>query len=140
MATTLTYTSRGSGGDGTGSVSMSVAAEGYNQRQVLLPPGTTNKEIDLDFVYTALKACFITCDDLDDNVTITLRTNSTGAPGDTKTFITPGAIVYMVDANGASLNGASAPFTADVTRIYASNPSTTQTGNLRVEVLFDATP
>jgi hypothetical protein len=47
---------------------------------VLLPPGTTNKEIDLDFVYTALKSFFITCAGLDDNVTITLRTNSTGAP------------------------------------------------------------
>lgn len=140
MSTTLTYSMRGSGGDGTGSVTMSATAEGYNQREVLLPPGTTDKEIDLDFAYTDLKGCFITCTGLDDDTTITIKTNSTGAPGDTKTFKTPGSIVYMVDANGASLNGAAAPFSADVTRVYASNPSTTQTGTLRIEILFDATP
>lgn len=140
MAVTLTFTNRASGGIGTGSVSMSATAEGHDQREVLLPPGTTNKEVDLDFPYASLKAAHITCDDLDDNVTITLRTNSTGAPGDTKTFVTPGSIQYMVDSNGANFNGAAAPFTADVTRIYASNPSTTQTGSLRIEVLFDPTP
>jgi hypothetical protein len=73
-------------------------------------------------------------------VTITLRTNSTGAPGDTLTFITPGAIHYAVDANGASPNGLINPFSVAVTRIYASNPSTTQTGNLRLALQSDPTP
>jgi hypothetical protein len=140
MAVTKTFTARESGGIGTGTASVSVSTEGADDRQVLLPPGTVNKEIDLDLVYTALRSCFIACNDLDDGVTITLRTNSTGAPGDTLTFITPGAIVYAIDSNGANLTGKSAPFTVDVVRVYASNPSTTQTGNLRIAVQTDPTP
>jgi hypothetical protein len=140
MAITLASTHRTSGGTGTTSSSMSTSAEGYDLREMLLPPATTNKEVDVDFPFASLLEFHATVDDLDDNVTITLRTNSTGAPGDTKTFKTPGAIHYKIDANGANFNSAAAPFTADVTRIYASNPSTTQTGRLRLEWLYDPTP
>jgi hypothetical protein len=140
MAITKTHSSSERGGIGAGAASISIASEGADDRQVLLPPGTVNKEIDLDFVYTALKSFFVNCTGLDDGVTITLLTNSTGSPGDTLTFITPGAIHYAVDANGASPNGKSNPFSVSVTRIYASNPSTTQTGSLRLAVQTDPTP
>jgi hypothetical protein len=141
MAITKTHSSAERGGIGAGAASVSISTEGADDRQVLLPPGTVNKEIDLDFVHTALQSFYASCGTtLDDGVTITLRTNSTGAPGDTLTFITPGAIHYAVDANGASPNGLENPFSVAVTRIYASNPSTTQTGSLRLAVQTDPTP
>jgi hypothetical protein len=140
MAITKTHSSAERGGIGAGAASISIASEGADDRQVLLPPGTVNKEIDLDVVNTAVRSFFANCTGLDDGVTITLRTNSTGAPGDTLTFITPGAIHYAVDANGASPNGLTNPFSVAVTRIYASNPSTTQTGNLRLALQSDPTP
>jgi hypothetical protein len=80
MAITKTHSSAERGGIGAGAASVSIASEGADDRQVLLPPGTLDKEIDLDFVYTALKSFFMNCTGLDDGVTITLRTNSTGAP------------------------------------------------------------
>jgi hypothetical protein len=141
MAVTKVFTTRESGGIGTGSVTLSVATEGEDFREVLLPPGTVDKEIDLDVASTgALKSFMATCSGLDDGVTITIKTNSSSSPVDTLTFITPGAIVYAVDANGANLNGKSNPISAAVTRLFASNPSTTQTGTLRVSIQQDPTP
>jgi hypothetical protein len=140
MSVTKNHTTTETGGIGRGSGSVSINTEGEDFREVLLPPGTVDKEIDLDFVYTALKSFFAGVTGLDAGVTITLKTNSTSSPGDTKTFITPGTIHYAVDANGASLNGLPNPFTVTVTRIYASNPSTTQTGTLRISIQTDPTP
>lgn len=141
MALAKTHTTSERGGVGTGTATVSVSTDGETQREVLLPPGTVDKEIDGDFVYTALKSWFSGVTGLDDGVTITIKTNSASvAIGDTLTFMTPGSIHYAVDTNGANLNGKTAPFTVSVTRFFASNPSTTQSATLRLSWQIDSTP
>jgi hypothetical protein len=141
MSVTKNHTTTETGGIGRGSASVSINTEGEDFREVLLPPGTVDKEVDLDIASAAaLKSFIATISGLDDGITITLKTNSSSSPVDTLTFITPGAIHYAVDANGANLNGRANPLSAAMNRIYASNPSTTQTGTLRIAIQQDPTP
>lgn len=138
MASTITYQVSQRGGQTPGSLTLTVATEGEDYREVALPPGVTNKEIDLDFVHTALKSCLISCSGVPDNTTVTILTNSTGAPGDTLTFKAPAGLFYATDANGAAIG--SNPFTADVTRLYAQHDNGSATGTLRIEIQTDPTP
>ena len=138
MAQTRTYQVTERGGSTPGSLTMSVSAEGADVREVSVPPATTNKEIDLDFPYASLKGLLMSATGVADNTTITVKTNSTGAPGDTITFKTPGGVFYATDANGAAIG--TNPFSADVTRLYVSNPDTTNTAAFRASLLFDPTP
>lgn len=140
MAQTRTFQITERGGSTAGSVTISVSAEGADQREVNLPPATTDKEVDIDFVYTRLKSLMMRATGVPDGTTITIKTNSSGAPDDTLTFITPGSISYAVDANGANLTGAANPITADVTRVYLSNPDTSNTAAFWLSALYDPTP
>jgi hypothetical protein len=141
MSVTKNHTTTETGGIGRGSGSVSVNTEGEDFREVLLPPGTVDKEIDLDVASAAaLKSFFAGATGIDAGVTITIKTNSSSSPVDTLTFITPGTIHYAVDANGANLNGRTNPISAAMTRCFASNPSTTQTATLRIAIQQDPTP
>ena len=115
-----------------------MTAEGSDVREVTIPPSTTDKEIDLDFVYSRLKGVLVKATGVAAGTTITIKTNSTGAPGDTVTFVTPGCKFYAIDSDSGVFG--ENPFTADVTRLYVSNPSTDDSAAFRISALYDPTP
>lgn len=139
MAVSRTYQVTERGGSDSGSLTLSVSAEGEDVIEMLLPPSTTDKEADVTFDESTIKGLHVSCTGVPDNTTITIKTNSTGAPADTITFKTPGGLFYATDANGASIGNN--PFASGTkTKLYVSNPSTTNTGTFRFAIVRDPTP
>lgn len=87
----------------------------------------TNKEISIAFPTAALDFIYIYCDKA-----ITLKTNSTSAPDDTISLAAGVPLVWM------KTSGIACPFTAAVTKIYATGTGSAQVLSFRI--LRDATP
>jgi hypothetical protein len=87
-----------------------------------------NAEIDVAFSKTAFQLILISSDQA-----VTIKTNSTGAPGDTIALPANKSILIR---NGAVLGG---NFAVDVTKLFISN-GTTSTANVKVRVVTDTTP
>jgi hypothetical protein len=90
--------------------------------------GATNVEIDITFPFASIQALAIVS-----SQDLTLKTNSTSTPGDTISIKGGVGIVWGKDFHEAN------PFTADVTKLFATN-ATTNKSTLKIRVLFDATP
>ena len=77
----------------------------------VLAASTTNQQMNLAFKISLLQAIFIQSDQA-----ITLKTNSTTTPGDTKNIAANDPFIA---------SGASSPFAVDVTTAYFTNAGTT---------------
>lgn len=98
-------------------------------------PEETDKEIDIDFVYTRLKSLLIVATGLDDGETITVESNTDAGGGGSWTLTAPGCLSFL----GATNNPwAANPFTADVTRMYFTNNSEENIAAVRITGLYDA--
>jgi hypothetical protein len=133
MAYTHTYTLTGAGGR-TVRATPSISVDADDYRQISVPPSTSNHYVDVDFLHTALKTWFAVPSGIADDLDVTIKTNSSGAPDDTITIRTPGASLYMDDYVGTN------PFSAAVTALYVTNPSTTATLTLDILYGHDSTP
>lgn len=109
-----------------------VADETYTCERLIggiysIPSGTTNKQIDLDWVRatTYVIVCENKKDSLDETegalVNLTIKTNNSATPGDTVTVVPGTTITWMSGYDDA----ADKPFnTADVTQIFVTNAGT----------------
>ena len=105
-----------------GGIQKSLPATGEQEINLdfLLPAGTTNQQRPLAFKIALLQSIFISSDQ-----NITIKTNSTSTPSDTKNIT--GGDPYLA-------TGVSAPFSADVTTAYFTNAGTTG-ANVQVRCL-----
>ena len=87
----------------------------------VLAASVTNQQRPLAFKISLLQSIFISSD-----MAITMKTNSTSTPGDTKNIAAGDP--YMA-------SGASSPFAVDVTTVYFTNPSSTTAANVQVRCL-----
>lgn len=133
MAYTHTLTITAAGGR-TVRATPSISVDAEDPRQISIPPSTSNYAVDMDFLHTSLKTFVAVPSGIADDLDVTIKTNSSGAPTDTLTVRTPGAIVYMDDYVGTN------PFSAAVTHLYVTNPSTVATLTLDLLVGQDSTP
>lgn len=133
MAYTHTFTITGTGGR-TVRATPSISVDAEDPRQISIPPSTSNHFVNMDFPFASLKTWVAVPTGIADDLNVTIKTNSSGAPDDTITIKTPGASVYMADYVGTN------PFSADVSALYVTNPSTTATLVLDILAGQDATP
>ena len=118
------------GSDRIASTTESVSGDGETAYDGVIPTsGTPNVEIDVAFAFANVKSLV-----LYSSQAMTLKTNSSGAPDDTIVIPAGGAIVWNTN------DVAACPFTANVTKIYATNGSASVTATLRIRVLLDVTP
>lgn len=90
---------------------------------------STEQQVDIAMVRARLKHLFILSDQ-----DVTIRTNSTGSPGDTLNVLNGFPVSYSSSA------GQTNPFnSADVTTIYIQNAGATN-ATVRIRVLKDSTP
>lgn len=89
---------------------------------------TTNEEIDIALTLANIKCMLLYSDQ-----TVILKTNSTGAPGDTITLTAKKAVVWNTDSLYAK------PFTSAVTKVFVTN-SNTSAANLKFRFLLDQVP
>jgi hypothetical protein len=87
----------------------------------------TNVEIDIAFAYANLKSVCIIA-----SRPTTLKTNSSSMPDDTITLAANQVLKWTVNSGTAN------PFTADVTKVYATKAGAA--GTLYIDVLVDVTP
>lgn len=83
-----------------------------------IPGTTTNQELDLTLTLTTLQSIFLVADGA-----LTLKTNSTSAPGDTLTFAANMPLCWVL---GMPFPTSSAtPFSTNVTKFYLTNAGST---------------
>lgn len=113
------------------SVEVKTETESSIREDVAIPANTTNKEVDIDFVFSRAKNIFITSDKA-----LTLKTNDTTTPGDTISL--PANVPVIYDSQGVGTN----PFTADVTRFYFTNAAAAgqPDANVKIRIAYDPTP
>ncbi len=89
---------------------------------------TTNEEIDFAITYANVKCMLMYSDQ-----TVTVKSNSTGAPGDTFTLTAAKALVWNTDRHE------SCPITSNITKVYVTNTNTSA-ANLKFRFLLDQVP
>ena len=104
-------------GDGQVAYDGSIAASG------------TNIEIDIAFAFANVKSFVIYS-----SQAMTVKTNSSTVPDDTLAIAAGGQLVWNTN------DVAVCPFTADVTKLFVTNASSTTAATLRIRVLLDVTP
>lgn len=92
-------------------------------------PSTTNTEFDINIDVSAIQSMALWCDH-----DVTLKTNSTAAPGNTITLKAGKMLAW--DLNHSDAN----PLTSDVTKIFVTNGDTTNSAHVKFSFLVDATP
>ncbi len=133
MAITHTYTITGNGVRAT----IPITAESEIDIETVVNPEQINKEIDCDFVFSRLRSMLVAVSGLDDDETVLLEANTDAGGGGAWTITAPGGLIFLGAANNP---WAANPFTADVTRLYATNNSTDNIATLRITGLYDPTP
>ncbi len=111
-------------------VSRAVTADGEGGRLVSLTALQANKEVDVDFVHTAIKGFYLKC-----TGPLTLKTNSSGSPVQTISY-PAGGDAWL--SGGIHVN----PFLAggaDVTKIFLTDTSNA-VNEVEIQWLVDATP
>ena len=122
----VTWTGQGSA---TSTGIYTSSADGEDNRSFVVPAGTTDMQIDLDFVYTRLKMLYIKSDQ-----DLTLETNSTNAVGgDTIAVKEAGPYLWV------SSDGTTNPLTTSVTTTYWTN-ATAEDAAVFMSVLYDSSP
>jgi hypothetical protein len=89
---------------------------------------TTNQEIDFAVTYANIQ-CMVMYSDQ----TVLVKTNSTGAPGDTITLTAKKALIWNTDRHE------SCPITSNITKVYVTNTNTSA-ANLAFRFLLDQVP
>lgn len=120
--------------DGSSSKTARVEANGDMEANVsvAVAHSTTNKEIDIPIDKDGLKGVFI----LAEGGALTVKTNSSSAPDDTIT-LTDGVPLMWTNEFATNIP---VPFTADVTKIYVTNGSSTADAVLTIKTVLDVTP
>lgn len=135
MAITHVYTMNWTGsGNAAKKFTVSAAADGEDNREVLVPAATTDLQVDLDFAFARLKAVFINVSGVANGTVITIKTNSVATPGNTVAITAPGGVAFVAGYMGTN------PFTVDVTAVFLTNPSTTDAALVAICPLYDSTP
>lgn len=105
----------------TGSVT--VSCDTVWAGDVTVAAGKTNQEYDIDLVASQMKVVFVKAV----GAALTVKTNSTSAPDNTLTLASGESIAW---ANGLE---SSNPFTANLTKIYVTNPGS-DSGTLNIRI------
>lgn len=92
-----------------------------------IAPSTTNHEIDIEFLHTAVWSVVLFA-----SAALTIKTNSSTTPGDTINLAANQALIWAHD------HTEDAPFSADVTKLFITNSSSTVTAVFKVEGLLNA--
>lgn len=87
---------------------------------------TTNFEVDIAFLVAKVVSIAMLSDQV-----LTIKTNSTGSPGDTITTVANDAYIWNTDSQNTL------KFTADVTKLYITNASSA-VANFSLQVLSGA--
>lgn len=132
MAFTHTYTVTGNGVRMT----VPITAEYEIDQSFTVNPEQLNREVDLDFVFSRLKALLVTVSGLDDGETVLMEANTNTGGGGSWTITAPGGLVFLGAANNP---WAANPTTADVTTTFWSNNSTENIAEIRLTGLYDPT-
>ena len=105
-----------------GQISKANAFTGVQEANLdfVLAASTTNQQMNLAFKVSLLQSIFIQSDQA-----ITMKTNSTTTPGDTKNIAANDPLIA---------SGTSSPFAVDVTTVYFSNAGATA-ANVQVRCL-----
>ena len=96
-------------------------------------PATTDKACDAAFPYADIKAINISS-----SGACTIETNSATVPDDTVT-LTSTVLAKVWTHDGKAGNLSANPLTANVTKLYITNPSPTATITVKVRVAYDGT-
>lgn len=91
-----------------------------------IPISTTNQPITIAFPHAAMVALNISA-----NTPLTIKTNSTGSPGNTLSVGASLPLIWTADMNGTN------PITVDVTELFVSNASATVAATLIINVLLN---
>lgn len=128
-----TYTVTGNGVR----LTIPITAQDEIDQEFTVNPEAQNVEVDLDFVYTRLKALLVQVSGLDDGETVLMEANTNTGGGGSWTITAPGGLAFL----GATNNPwAANPTTADVTTTFWTNNSTENIATVRITGLYDPTP
>lgn len=109
-------------------LAQSLSFEGWEEREVTISAGATNIEVALAFTSAALKYLYIKS-----NETVTMETNDSGTPQETKTITADIPLEWQV--NG----GISYPFAGSVTKLFFNNAGADD-ATVIIKMGRDATP
>jgi hypothetical protein len=118
--------------DGVTNFNVVQAVTGAQKRGIgplVLAPATTNTEIDIVLTRADIQSIVLQSVGGD----LTIKTNSTGSPGDTVALTAGQILVWCIAATGIQAIGADPFPTADVTKLFLSSMAGT-TFTLRAEV------
>jgi hypothetical protein len=130
MATVYTHTIGTTYKTDSGTVASPVATYTNSAQagvNTTIAPSTTNHELDIEFLHTEVWSIVLFA-----SGALTIKTNSTTTPGDTITLSAGQALIWAHDYVADN------PFTADVTKLYVTNASTTVTSTFKLEALLAA--
>jgi hypothetical protein len=99
---------------------------------ISVPASTTNAEHDIVFTFASVLAC-----DLYASGALTVKTNSTSAPDDTFTLAALQAKTYASGTGGSGSAVGTNLFTANVTKFYVTNASSTTAATLKFRALLN---
>ncbi len=109
-------------------IERSVTSDAYDQRDVSLTAGQTDKEVDLDFTYSSLKGLAIECQGA-----LTIKTNAADATGGQTINVPAGGMTWLYGDVYTN------PISANVTRMFL-NDASNAVNAVKIRVLRDATP
>lgn len=116
---------------GAASVQGQVAtvADAEDNRDIVVPPSTSNFAVALTLAFASLKSLFILSDQ-----DVLLETNSGSAPDDTISL--KAGVPFTWVASGGAAN----PFDANITSLFLTNLHATLSATVKIRIAQDATP
>lgn len=114
------------------SVTTTTVGPAEENLEITVAASATNAEHDIAFAHAAVLGAVISS-----TGPLTIKTNDSTSPGDTLTLATNQAIMYGTGTGGSGSLVGTNPFSADVTKIYVTNPSTTLAIVLKIRVLLN---
>lgn len=116
-----------SGGAVNLSARQTVSGDSEQAYDIPLTASQENAEVDMDFIAANLKSIYILSDQ-----NLTVKTNDSSSPDDTITVAANTPFAWN------TVQAADNPFTADVSKVYLTNESSTSAARVQIEILYDA--